>query len=47
MLFGDTISKPPDFSNFINNINLKDNRKRFFSIKREKNFLIFNKILIN
>jgi hypothetical protein len=47
MLFGDIISKPQDFLNFINNIDSKDNKKRFFSIKKEKNFLISSKTLIN
>jgi hypothetical protein len=47
MLFGDIISKLPDFSNYTNNINSKDNRKRCFLKKREKNFLISNKISIN
>jgi hypothetical protein len=46
MQFGDIISKPQDFLNFINNIDSKDSRKKYFLIKREKNYSIFNRILI-
>ena len=46
MQFGDIISKPQDFLNFINNIDSKDSRKKYFLKKREKNYSIFNRILI-